>query len=282
MVERDETGATRLGTMSDRIDLAHGDDHLLDDAVEYFSRSFPNAAREGCPHPNRLRELASSGDPVTGAVRTHLFQCSECFTEFRRERLALSSSMETVTPSIRQRTLRAHVPTMAVAASVVLAAGVGLILWIGAERTTRHQELSSSGTIQASDPGRSPGSAPNPASNRPVPELPGVVTIRLQASDVQRGVGADGTESPATVIRPGPVRFEIDLAAGYPDGAYQVAIVDAFDEVLVGVSARAVDRRLVASIDATGLGTGRRFLRISPANQPPDYLPIVVEAPSGR
>jgi hypothetical protein len=182
-----------------------------------------------------------------------------------------------------QGTLRAHVPAMAVAASVVLAAGVGLILWFGAQRTTSHQELSSSGTVQPSGPGRSPGTATDPASNRPGPELPGVVAIQLLASEVRRGVGAlDGLESPATAIRPVPIRFEIDLPGGYPDVAYQVAIVDAFDEVLVDVSARAVDRRLIAVIDATGLNTGRRFLRISRANLPPDYHPIVVEPPSVR
>ena len=266
--------------MSDRIDLAHVEDHVLDDAVEYFSRSFPNATREGCPHPDRLRELASSGDPVTGELRAHLFQCSECFATFRRERLVLASA---ATPSVVQRTLRAHVPPMAAAACVVLAAGVGLILWIGPGRPTSHQELASSGTVQPSGPGQRPGTATGSASNRPDPELPGVVTIQLQASAVRRGArGSDGSESPATVIRPGPVRFEIDLAAGYPDGAYQVAIVDAFDEQLVGVSARAVDHRLVTMIDATGLDTGRCFLRISPANQPPDYRPLVVEPLAGR
>ena len=40
-----------------------------------------------------------------------------------------------------------------------------------------------------------------------------------------------------------------------------------------------MDRVLVAVADATGLETGRRFLRIGSAGQPPDYLPIVVADP---
>src|SRR5437667_442002 len=157
---------------------ARRDDDLLDDAVEYFSTCFPNPGRDGCPHPARLRDLASSAHLVTGEVRAHLFQCSECFKELRR------------------------------------------------------------GT-----------------------------SISTEAA------------APVIVMRPGPTRFEIQLPLGYPDGLYQVAIVDPFDEVLVEASAPAVDRVLVADADATDLESGRRFLRIGAAGQPPDYLPIVVTDP---
>ena len=237
---------------------ARRDDDLLDDAVEYFSTCFPNPSRDGCPHPARLRDLASSAQLVTGEVRAHLFQCSECFKEFRRQRSIVTAAPDTSGPSDVWSFFRGHRRTMAVAASIVMAVGLGLVLWIGVERPVRQKERE---------------------SNRPS-ELPGVVAIQLRASDLRRGTSTP-TEAaaPVIVMRPGPTRFEIQLPAGYPDGLYQVAIVDPFDEVLVEASARAVDRVLVADADATALETGRRFLRIGSAGQPPDYLPIVVADP---
>src|SRR5262245_31451717 len=81
-----------IGRTSGRTDAAQPEDQLLAAAPQYFARSFPNRRRAWCLHPNRLRALASSADPGRGDVRTHLFQCSECFTEFRRERLAIATA----------------------------------------------------------------------------------------------------------------------------------------------------------------------------------------------
>jgi hypothetical protein len=259
------------------------EDRLVDHAVEYFWRSFPNPTREGCPRPDRLRELASSAEPVTGDVRIHLFQCSECFIEFRRERLAMTSARDTAARLAPPRVLRSRVRTIvAVAASMVLAAGLGLLLWAGFERAASQQKAASGGNAEPS-PSRQSSGAASLTSNRPVPELPGVVAIQLDPSSVRRG-SSSGLESsvPAATIRTGLIRFEIALPASYPDGVYLVAIVDPFDEALVEVSAPAVDRSLIALVDATGLGSGRRFLRIQRAGLPPDFVSIVLEQPFTR
>jgi len=129
-----------------------------------------------------------------------------------------------------------------------------------------------------------PASAQHDAGNlagvpdRPDSAVPAAVAIQLRASELQRGASTSN-ESPAPVIaiRHGPTRFEIQLPESCPDGLYQVAIVDPFDEVLVEVSAHAVNRVLVADADATGLESGPGFLRIGAAGQPPDYVAIVLE-----
>lgn len=263
--------------MSGRTESAQREGDLLDTAVEYFSRSFPNPRREGCPHPDRIRGLASLPEPVAGEVRTHLFQCSECFREFRRERSAVASAAATAAPREMPRILRGSVrPLAGVAASMALAAGLGLTLWLGFERTAS-QKPAGSGTRPASS------AATVLTSLGPAPEFPAVVAIQLQPSSVRRGPSASLESSvPAVVVRPRPIRFEIALPEGYPDGIYLVAIVDPFDEPLGEVSAAAVGRSLVTLIDLTDFESGRRFLRIQQTARPPDYVPIVVERPPSR
>jgi len=258
---------------------ARREDDLLDGAVEYFSTGFPNPGRDGCPHPARLRDLASSAHLVTGEVRAHLFQCSECFKEFRRQRSIVTATADTSGPRGVWSLFRGRRRTMAVAASIVMAVGLGLVLWIGVERPVRQKETETRGSAKPTSAQRDSGEAARLPSNRPS-GLPGVIAIQLQASDLRRGTSTStDAAAPVIVMRPAPTRFEIQLPAEYPDGLYQVAIVDPFDEVLVEASAPAVDRVLVAVADATGLETGRRFLRIGSAGQPPDYLPIVVADP---
>jgi hypothetical protein len=255
------------------------DDDLIEDAVEYFSSCFPNPGRDGCPRPARLRDLASSAHLVTGEVRAHLFQCSKCFNEFRRQRSIVTATAETSGPGGVRSFLRERVQAMAIAACVVMAVGLGLVLWVGAERPARSKERETRGSARPTSAQHRAGSAAG-LPDRPASALPTVVAIQLRASDLRRGTSPSiESAAPGIAIRPGPTRFEIQLPAGYPDGLYHVAIVDPFDRVLVESSARAVDRVLVAVTDATGLETGRRFLRIGAAAQPQDYLPIVVEDP---
>jgi hypothetical protein len=264
-------------TMSGRTESAQPEDHLIGAAAEYFSRSFPNPRREGCLHTDRLRALASSADPVGRDVRTHLFQCSECFIEFRRERLAVASAADSATTPAMPATRRVRVRRMVtVAASMVVGAGLGLALWRGYVRTAS-QKPASGGTPSASL------AATNLTTTHPATELPAVVTIQLQPSSLRRGPSASLESSvPPVAIRPRPLRVEIELPDGYPDGVYLVAIVDPFDEALIEVTVPAVGRSIVALVDATGLASGRRFVRIQRSGQPPDYVPVVVDRPSPR
>jgi len=108
-----------------------------------------------------------------------------------------------------------------------------------------------------------------------------VVAIQVPLSDVRRGTPTWVESGALTVtIRNGLIRFEIELPPGYPDGPYRIAVVDGFDEPLVDLDGRAVDRRLIVLADTAGLATGRRFLRVTRDGQPPDYLPVIIAASS--
>src|SRR5262245_59008631 len=244
---------------------SHLEDRLFDEAVEYFSTAFPNPSREGCPHPERLRALASSAAPVTEPVRAHLFGCSECFREFRRQRLAVTATSDQAKPGHAARIHGMGVRAMVAAvASFALAAGLAhLMLWRGVNRY-RQRNTAHDGAFTV-------------ASIRPHDESSTIVAVVLQPSTVRRGTPtALESAVPALSIPSGRVRFDIQLPDGYPEGVYQLAIVNPLDEPLVDASASAVGRSLIVVLDAAGLDSGRRFLRLQRAGEPPDYVPILI------
>jgi hypothetical protein len=88
----------------------------LDLMKEFFLEANPNPERIGCPEERTLRALAEDRLPVSHPARLHLSTCSECFAEFRGFRGDWEQS----------RNVRRRVIGWAVAASLILASGVGI------------------------------------------------------------------------------------------------------------------------------------------------------------
>jgi hypothetical protein len=51
-------------------------------AQRYYIRRFPNPQRLGCPPPGEITKLVSESQAPGQALREHLFECSECFSEY--------------------------------------------------------------------------------------------------------------------------------------------------------------------------------------------------------
>src|SRR5215510_13600818 len=122
--------------MSADIESASLEGELSGAAIEYFSTAFPNREREGCPDRERLRQAASSSTLVTGDLRTHLLQCSECFKEFRAARIAIAVPAKADAPATPSRW---RLSPMAAAASVALVVGLGLMFGVGFERASQER-----------------------------------------------------------------------------------------------------------------------------------------------
>ncbi|HKB09751.1 MAG TPA: hypothetical protein VKD69_03815, partial [Vicinamibacterales bacterium] len=134
--------------MSPTIESAGPDwEEVSETAIEYFSTAFPNPERAGCPGPERLRAAASSADPVSGDLRTHLFQCSECFISFRAARLVASSMNRNDSASPRRAWRRLAIG----AAAVVAAIGVATALRVATGRAPGEDRLRTDGGTRASD-----------------------------------------------------------------------------------------------------------------------------------
>src|SRR5262249_2181652 len=256
--------------MSPEIDPPSTVDEWSVAAVEYFSNAFPNPARDGCPDPERLGQAAESIGLVTGDIRTHLFQCSECFKAFRAARPSAAPSEHGTAPATAAGSrVRAMAAT---AAAIVAFVGVGLLL-----SSTWNRRMTTTFDTRSTNL-LTPGG--NSASREPSGshDLPTVVRVQVLTGAVRRGT-AESTQSSAApiAIPPEPIRFEIALPDGYPDGEYRVAIVTPFDDVLVEARVDSAGRIVAALVDAGRVQSGRGFLRIEHGGQPPDYVPIVVE-----
>lgn len=238
-------------------------DQVVDDAVDYFSTALRSTSPSKCPDRQLLRRLAASSDLVKGDIRAHLFQCSECFAEFRREKLAHS---ERGTRRLRPGLwLPLHVASV-VAVFVLLVAALWPVL---NETGGRQESWSVRGAVKA------PANEASRSAASPV-----VVAVRLSALQATRG-GLTVSEPNAggTVVPAAPVRLIIDLPPDSDDAEYEVAVVSAFDRVLTRARTQSAARRLIATIDGSQLPAGQCFLRVGSAGHPPDYVPITVVRP---
>ena len=52
-------------------------------ARRYYAARFPNPHRLGCPPPGEINKVVMSRQAPDEALREHLFECSECFGEYR-------------------------------------------------------------------------------------------------------------------------------------------------------------------------------------------------------
>jgi hypothetical protein len=88
----------------------------LDLMKDFFLEANPNPERIGCPEERTLRALAEDCLPTSHPARLHLASCSECFAEFRGFRGDWEQS----------RKARRRIIGWAVAASLILASGIGI------------------------------------------------------------------------------------------------------------------------------------------------------------
>jgi len=52
-------------------------------ARRYYAAHFPNPQRLGCPPPDEINKVVKGRQAPDEALREHLFECSECFGEYR-------------------------------------------------------------------------------------------------------------------------------------------------------------------------------------------------------
>ena len=88
----------------------------MDLIKDFFLESNPNPERIGCPEERTLRALAEDRLSASHPARLHLASCSKCFAEFRGYRGDWEHS----------RKVRRRIIGWAVAASLILASGVGV------------------------------------------------------------------------------------------------------------------------------------------------------------
>jgi hypothetical protein len=59
-------------------------EELVTIAQRYYATHFSNPQRHGCTPPGEITKVVSMGRAPDQALREHLFNCSECFDEYRQ------------------------------------------------------------------------------------------------------------------------------------------------------------------------------------------------------
>src|SRR5215813_6631787 len=59
-------------------------DEIVTLARRYYANGFPNPQRRGCPPPGEIAKVVSRRRAPDPALREHLFECSDCFGEYRQ------------------------------------------------------------------------------------------------------------------------------------------------------------------------------------------------------
>ena len=232
---------------------------------KFFSTSFPNPDRDGCPDQTVLWNIAMNTLPNNHPARLHLASCSPCFSEVQE----LKNHLETELARRRKHALL-------VAAGVVLAAAIGASVFSslrgrwGSSEAVRAPAAGSpqtgSRTGERQDLGTDSG-------NKPFE-----VALNLRSVEPVRGAG---NRSPKALFRL-PARFvklRLTLPLGSDDGMYDVQIQRG-REVLKIAHGHAVitdgDTLLDVQLDLSDMAAGSYFLLYRHADASWHRAPIFV------
>src|SRR5215475_12227078 len=97
-------------------------------ARRYYAARFPNPQRLGCPPPGDIFKIVGNRQAPDEALREHLFECSECFGEYRQ---ALAQSRPAPDEAAwRKRLVKIFAskrPAMALAPMILILSSLSLI-----------------------------------------------------------------------------------------------------------------------------------------------------------
>jgi len=219
-----------------------GEAPLSDDEFKRIHRTmqelalaaYPNPERRGCPGTEVLREIANTSWPADHPGYDHVKHCSPCL----REMLDLQEEIFLAKTGRGYRTYR-----IAIAAMLVLAAGIGFAAW------RRSQN---------------PNSSQPSTNNSSMAHLQRTVDL-FDAPDVLRG--AEPQNSFKTIYLPAaPLQLKVILPRFADPGVYQIAICQDRSEgsTLVKAVGRAVadgPREIVTvMLDLSSVGKGSYWL----------------------
>ncbi|MBI3652630.1 MAG: hypothetical protein HY231_16535 [Acidobacteria bacterium] len=277
---------------------------LLAAGREFYARRFPNPERAGCPSPLQLQGLAMATTLPDQQVRDHLFQCSECFNEYREARAWRPSLIPEQPATLRQRlkTLRVWQPAWAWAtALLVLGAAIGIaVLWQGRDHAYKQKLVAKQNQSSSSEATSTPAEPPAPTSPLPVtaaehaaphvappaPRKPYETAksealfkrINLDSETSYRSATIpDNDEGRGAKFRPALYRLQILLPVGSQRGIYKIKLCDVFNQPIRKAVAVASDgKRIETKFDLRQLANHSYYLRIGRQDETPYFYKIVI------
>lgn len=289
-----------------------------------FAENFTNAAREtylnehknpgrvGCFTGEAIRRTANSGKLPDDSLMNHLFDCSECFREYRRALLISreTSSAEKSVWSDFFAKARAAKLIFAGACSVLLIGLIFLSLWIFREdklpELARNIEISNEPrNIKQSETktDENIGSAENNLArmNSEKPEnirrtdnsstknqprkiennqrrqaRAESVTLILSGNNVLRNA-VNSNETGKIILPARKIDLNIELSEGFSDGLYKLKIVDAFGGSLLEKNSTVKKRKLsLPNLDLKNLGKRAYKICLQSGGEMPECFDIKI------
>lgn len=278
-------------------------DELITFAQGYFASDFSNPEGVDCPIKGTLSGFVRSGKAPDNRVKSHLFGCSECFSEYRNALAAYREDTKSVaaaaylgpwwTRVVAAPPLR-PLPIFACALLLILLGFVGLAL-VGDYVWRRGPALRAAccegpspspvRTVDRSTPQPPPKQAnqkkapvARPRTRPPTGELI-AMSVDLRNYTMTRGGAVSGGEIKLSRRR---TRLMLKLPEGSDRGLYAVTVVGESGSTLETRNVTSTDgKTLTATLNLQRLEPGNHRLRISREGEPPIDVPIVVRIPAG-
>lgn len=263
-------------------------------AREHFATAFPNPRREGCPAAGVIQTVVESERVPNDALQAHLFNCSECFNEYRtavqtwrmeKQRAAKLGRRSAWELFGNWRTL----VSAAAAALVLLSAG----LWFGRASSPQSNQVRSQPTpmapvvAESKQPESIGTTSPTPSVAEPQSHISqeSLLAVKIDLNDT-RSLGAQrrggGEAGSPILLRRARLRLLLTLRENSPAGSYRVSLFENGRKCDAAVARSFDGKTLQIMLDLRRVAGSQARLSIQRANQPdvaPDEYSVVIERP---
>lgn len=276
-------------------------------AQEYYSKDFSNPERVGCPGTGAIKFLVRSETLPDDDARQHLFNCSDCFTEYREAMVACKGAPY-LQPTSWWRTPLSDFklkPSRALAATAffILVTAISLISYRlnkdpqlspdtrpASEQTIPPSNANSHGPSgMTADESMAAATTRLPSKRRRMPQsqtfsrrsdyLVATVAITIDLrEDVMRAAGEARTSGEKIIELPAArTTLLFNLPEGSSKGPYEVRIVDPFGKTLKSTKAISPQGKILrVLLDLRGLAKARCRLCVSRMSEAPDCHQVVI------
>jgi hypothetical protein len=291
-VERD------LNALEDPAPDAPDMDEILTFARRYYATSFPNPQRLGCPPPGEIVKVVSRRRAPGDALREHLFECSECFGEYRQ---ALAQIRNEVVGWQRLVSILSMKRLSILAVVLFLLVFGGRLIWRNLTPGALNEQVTRSNPSSGQVDGAG-AAAPNKTD---APLTAGTMTARVETPPVKRrAVGGNSRssgrpesgvktievdldnyqvfrrsqeEKPPILLPAVHARLVLRLPETGAAGKYTVSLINAFGRALLSEPALSPDgAKLQVKLDLRRVTPQKYRLRLSRKGEAPAYYDVIV------
>jgi len=274
-----------------------GEEEIIALLRRYYATGFPNPERQGCPPAGEIAKVVRRRRAPDQALHKHLFECSECFREYRQTLAQLRAASD----GVAAWSWRKLIPTgvwgqIATASAAILLAVLFAFGLFRREQAPddQNKQIASSALTGTQAPTSNQSAMPSPA---------GIAKPSIEGRRVNSAAPPSITPEPA----PKHVDIEIDsenflalresqekktiislpasrasLVLSLPEtaaaGKYTIGLVDAFGRVLLSTLAVSHDgARLRVTLDLSRVAPKKYRLRLSRKDEAPAFCDVIVK-----